>query len=88
MIRIEGLKKSFGKSEVLKDINLQLKRGQCIGLIGPNACGKTTLIKSILSMVLPNDGTIYFDQKSIAGDETYKNNLNTLNSTKNKNFRK
>ena len=75
MIRIEGLKKSFGKSEVLKDINLQLKRGQCIGLIGPNACGKTTLIKSILSMVLPNDGTIYFDQKSIAGDETYKNKI-------------
>ncbi|HRG40166.1 MAG TPA: ABC transporter ATP-binding protein [Saprospiraceae bacterium] len=75
MIRIEGIKKSFGKSEVLKDINLQLKRGQCIGLIGPNACGKTTLIKSILSMVLPNDGTIYFDQKSIAGDETYKNKI-------------
>ena len=75
MIRIEGLKKSFGKSEVLKDINLQLKRGQCIGLIGPNACGKTTLIKSILSMVLPNDGTIYFDQKSIAGDETYKSKI-------------
>ena len=75
MIRIEGLKKSFGKSEVLKDINIQLKREQCIGLIGPNACGKTTLIKSILSMVLPNDGTIYFDQKSIAGDETYKNKI-------------
>ena len=42
MITIQNLSKKFGKLTVLKNINLELKRGECIALIGPNGCGKTT----------------------------------------------
>ncbi len=45
MIEIKNLSKYFGRQQVLQQVNLQLKRGECIALIGPNGCGKTTLIK-------------------------------------------
>ena len=65
MIEINNLNKKFGKLEVLKNVNLSCKKGQCIALIGPNGCGKTTLIKSVLGMVLPDKGSIEFNGKSI-----------------------
>jgi Cu-processing system ATP-binding protein len=60
---------------VLKDINLSCKKGECIALIGPNGCGKTTLIKSILGMVLPDKGTIEFNGKSVLGEHLYRENI-------------
>ncbi len=75
MIELQNISKQFGKSTALDNVSLQLNAGQCIGLIGPNACGKTTLIKSILGMVLPSNGQLFFEGKSIAGDVSYKNNI-------------
>jgi len=75
MIQIEHLHKSFGKLNVLKDINLTLSKGECIALIGPNGCGKTTLIKSILGMVIPNSGDIRFEGKSTRNAFLYRNEI-------------
>ena len=75
MIEIKEISKSFGKLNVLNKINLQLSAGQCIALIGPNGCGKTTLIKSILGMVLPNKGEILFQNKSIKKDIAYRSKI-------------
>jgi len=75
MIEIKAISKSFGKLAVLNDINLELNAGQCIALIGPNGCGKTTLIKSILGMVLPNKGDIIFLHKSIKKDTNYRSKI-------------
>lgn len=75
MIEIRHLYKKFGKLEVLKDVNLTCESGQCIALIGPNGCGKTTLIKSILGMVIPTSGTITFQQKDIARDFQYRHGI-------------
>lgn len=75
MIEIKEISKSFGKLNVLNNINLQLNAGQCIALIGPNGCGKTTLIKSILGMVLPNKGEILFQNKSIKKDIEYRSKI-------------
>lgn len=72
MIKTVNISKCFGKLQVLNNINLTLNRGECIALIGPNGCGKTTLIKSILGMVLPDTGDIIFDGKSIKGDNLYR----------------
>ena len=52
MIEIKNVSKKFGKLEVLKNVSVSCKSGQCIALIGPNGCGKTTLIKSILGDVV------------------------------------
>ncbi|WP_164111921.1 MULTISPECIES: ABC transporter ATP-binding protein [Sphingobacterium] len=75
MIKIENICKSFGKIKVLKEINLNFDRGQCIALIGPNGCGKTTLIKSILGMVVPSSGTILVQNKSIKQAWEYRKDI-------------
>ena len=75
MIEIKEIAKKFGKLSVLNDINLHLLKGECIALIGPNGCGKTTLIKCILGMVLPNKGEIFFQQKSIFKDIAYRSKI-------------
>lgn len=75
MIVVENLSKQFGKLQVLNNVNLTCNKGECIALIGPNACGKTTLIKSILGMVLPNSGQIKVNGVSIAGEYAYRNSI-------------
>ncbi|MNK18075.1 ABC transporter ATP-binding protein YtrB [compost metagenome] len=75
MIEVRNITKNFGKLKVLDNLNLQLNKGECIALIGPNGCGKTTLIKSILGMVLPSDGDIFFNGKSIKNDNGYRNHI-------------
>lgn len=75
MIAIKNINKKFGKLEVLKNIELTFQKGECIALIGPNGCGKTTLIKSILGMVLPDSGSIVFNGKSILKEFQYRENI-------------
>ena len=75
MIEIKDINKKFGKLEVLKNVNLSCKKGECIALIGPNGCGKTTLIKSILGMVIPDTGSIDFNGKSILKEYLYRSQI-------------
>ncbi|POY38205.1 copper ABC transporter ATP-binding protein [Flavobacterium alvei] len=75
MIEIKNIFKKFGKLEVLNDVNLTFSKGECIALIGPNGCGKTTLIKSILGMVIPTKGDILFDKKSILNKYKYRDQI-------------
>ena len=75
MIRIEHLYKKYQKLEVLKSVSVNFKPSECIALIGPNGCGKTTLIKSILGMVIPNSGDIYFKDKSIYNQIAYRKEI-------------
>jgi Cu-processing system ATP-binding protein len=72
MISVENVNKRFGKLQVLTDVNLDCNAGECIALIGPNGCGKTTLIKCILGMVLPSSGTIRFREKDISRSFDYR----------------
>lgn len=75
MIEINHLNKRFGKLKVLDDVNLHCRGGECIALIGPNGCGKTTLIKSILGMVIPDSGEILFDGIAVKKDFRYRENI-------------
>ncbi len=75
MIEIAGLEKRYGKIVALRGINLNLGLNQVVALVGPNASGKTTLIKCLLGMVIPDGGTINFDGKTIAGDVHYKQRI-------------
>jgi Cu-processing system ATP-binding protein len=75
MIEIKNLTKKFGKLNVLNDVSLSCKKGECIALIGPNGCGKTTLIKTILGMVLPDSGSIDFNEKSIVKEYLYREKI-------------
>ena len=75
MIRIENINKRFKKLHALNGINAQFKKGQVISLIGPNGSGKTTLIKSILGLVKPESGNIYFNDESISETVEYRNHI-------------
>ena len=71
-IKIEGLKKTFGKNMVLKGIDLDISEPKIITILGPNASGKTTLIKSVLGMVIPDEGSVEFDGVNVKGKWDYK----------------
>ncbi len=75
MIQINQLSKNFGKLQALKHVDLTCIQGECIALIGPNGCGKTTLIKSLLGMVIPSSGSIYFNGHNIEKDFSYRNQI-------------
>ncbi len=75
---LEGVTKTYGGRDVVKDFSCRLLRGDKIGLIGPNGSGKTTLLKLILGEIQPDAGTVqlgtklavaYFDQFRAALDE-------------------
>ena len=72
-IELKDLCKSFGKIQVLKNIDLELKSGEVTALMGPNGSGKTTLLKSILGLVIPDSGSIFVNNKDIRNDFNYRN---------------
>lgn len=75
MIKISKLEKSFGKLKVLKGIDVSFDTGQVISIIGPNAAGKTTLIKCLLGMVIPDNGDILFNGLDIKNDDDYRKHI-------------
>ena len=75
MIVAKNITKHFGKLIALDDINLACDAGQCIALIGPNGSGKTTFIKSILGLVVPDKGEIVFNGKNISKDWQYRSQI-------------
>ena len=66
MIKVENLNKFFGNKHVLKDINLEIKNGEIIGLIGPSGSGKSTLIRCMNYLEEPTSGNIYIKDKNVA----------------------
>ena len=57
MIRIRGLRKSFGAEVAVKGLDLDIPTGQLVGLLGPNGAGKSTTVKMLTGMLLPTAGT-------------------------------
>ena len=78
MIHIENLYKSFGKNKVLEGIDLSISEKGIFAILGPNGSGKTTLIKSILGMVIPDNGTISINGNSIKNKWNYRNEIDYL----------
>lgn len=69
IITAKGLSKSYGNKLVLNDISFDLPQGQIIGLLGPNGCGKTTLMKILTGLIHDYKGEILVDGK-VPGHET------------------
>lgn len=61
--------------KVLNGISVSCEKGETISLIGPNSSGKTTLIKCLLGMVIPDSGKILFDGKEISGSWLYRDHI-------------
>ncbi|HUP12668.1 MAG TPA: ABC transporter ATP-binding protein, partial [Niastella sp.] len=72
MIIATNVTKKFSKLIALDNVSVTCNKGQTILLIGPNGSGKTTFIKCLLGMVVPDSGFITFNQKNIAHDWKYR----------------
>jgi Cu-processing system ATP-binding protein len=75
MISAVNISKTFGKLKALNDISLSCTEGQTVSLIGPNGSGKTTFIKCLLGMVIPDSGRIFFNNLEIKNDWQYRSNI-------------
>lgn len=78
MISISNLHKQFGKLKVLDGVTFQIESGGVIAVLGPNGSGKTTILKTILGMVLPEKGEAFFQEKAILGKWNYRNDIGYL----------
>ena len=65
MIKVEHLKKSFGKKEVLKDISANVEKGKVISIIGPSGSGKSTFLRCLNVLETPTSGKIIFDGQDL-----------------------
>lgn len=75
MIITKNITKKFGKLTALDNVSVTFSKGECIALLGPNGCGKTTLIKSLLGMVVPDSGTIHFNDELITNKWMYRSHI-------------
>jgi phospholipid/cholesterol/gamma-HCH transport system ATP-binding protein len=67
LVRIEQMGVRFGRQQVLRDIDLRVARGQTVAIIGESGCGKTVLLKTIIGLLRPSQGAVYFDGRDING---------------------
>ena len=65
LIEVKGLCKSFGKLEVLRDVNLSVEEGERIAIIGGSGCGKSVFLRSLELLEVPDKGQIFIDGQDI-----------------------
>lgn len=70
---LRGVRKSFGKQVILKDIDFTSNAGQIYGLIGPSGAGKMTVVKMIVGMDAADEGTVYLLNKKMLNLEILRN---------------
>ncbi len=75
MIELIDVHKSYGAKKVLKGVSLSFEPGSIAAILGPNGSGKTTLIKSVIGMVLPEQGEIRVDGESIKSKSKYRKRI-------------
>tara|TARA_B110000977_G_scaffold200232_1_gene290008 strand:- start:6346 stop:6999 length:654 start_codon:yes stop_codon:yes gene_type:complete len=81
LIELKGIKKNYGKLEILKGIDLTVKKGECISIVGSSGAGKSTLLQIIGTLDSANEGQLLIDNKDIN-----KLNKDQLSSFRNKNI--
>ncbi|MGO1371441.1 MAG: spermidine/putrescine ABC transporter ATP-binding protein [Senegalia sp. (in: firmicutes)] len=78
IIKLENLKKSYGETQVLKNINLKIKQNEFLTLLGPSGCGKTTTLRIIGGFEEATYGNVYFNDEKINDLPPYKRKINTV----------
>lgn len=72
ILKIEDLSVSYGNIKALKGIRLEIEEGEVVSLIGANGAGKTTTLQTISGLLPIGDGDIFFEDKSIKKEKSYK----------------
>jgi len=72
VLAVKGLKVAYGGIQAVKGIDLEVRRGELVALIGANGAGKTTTLKAITGTLSPSAGDIVFDGRSIIGRDSFQ----------------
>ncbi|RKP54058.1 amino acid ABC transporter ATP-binding protein [Cohnella endophytica] len=78
MIHLKRITKSFGRNEVLKGIDLTIRKGEVVAIVGPSGSGKTTLLRCINYLEKPSDGEISIDEFSVHFKKPHKKDIHAL----------
>ncbi|MBM3296658.1 MAG: ABC transporter ATP-binding protein [Candidatus Aminicenantes bacterium] len=79
VLKVEGLRKSYGSLEALKGVSFQVEKGEVFGLIGPNGAGKTTALRIIATLLSPSDGRVTFLGRDLKNEpEKFRENISYL----------
>ena len=81
MIKVQGINKSFGTLQVLKDVDLTIKKGEIVSIVGPSGAGKTTLLQIMGTLDKPDSGKVMFE-----GNDVTKYRDRKLSDFRNKNI--
>ena len=68
----ENIVKIYGSKEVVKEVSIEVNKGEIVGLLGPNGAGKTTSFYMIVGLIKPNSGKVFFDGNDISNLPMYK----------------
>lgn len=77
-VNIERISKAFGDFRALKDVSLEIKKGEFFSLLGPSGCGKTTLLRIIAGFETPDDGVVTLDGTDVLPLPPNKRHVNTV----------
>ena len=66
LLEIRDLSVIFGENQILRDINLKVRRGETVAVIGESGCGKTVLLKNMIGLIAPTSGSVLFKGKDLA----------------------
>ena len=69
---VEGLKKSYGKKQAVRDVSFSMEQGEVVGFLGPNGAGKTTVFYIIVGFIRPDAGSIYLDGRELSRQPMYR----------------
>jgi len=78
LVNLVNIKKNFGTAEVLKNINLYVRRNEFLTLLGPSGCGKSTILRIIGGFEQPTEGDVLFHGESMLSVPPYKRKINTV----------
>jgi len=65
MIDLDGVRAGYGETPILRDVDISVREGEIVGVIGKNGVGKTTLVKTVVGLLEPDEGTVTFDGKDV-----------------------
>lgn len=78
ILELKDLKKSFGETQVLKGLNIQIQKGEFVTLLGSSGCGKTTTLRIIAGLEEPDSGEVLLNGQNITGLDPNHRNVNTV----------
>lgn len=78
LLSLENIKKGFGETEVLKGISLDIQQGEFITLLGSSGCGKTTTLRIVAGLEIPDEGRVILKGQDVTHLEPHKRDVNTV----------